>query len=172
MRITLRDRLQGLMERLPEFDSQAVLYAYIAGLITGWLWYAVAGSVWKASVTGAAAGLNSPRRYIFSAIAQIAMTIMLAMVIQRLGVTGTLAGLQTAVMLWFGFVMTTILVNYANLGQRLILTLVDGAHWLLVLAVMGAVIGALATPQPIASAPATPAATAPANPVTTTTTTP
>ena len=166
---TLQNKLLELAGRLPPFDSQAVLYAFVAGLVTGWLWYAVAGSVWKASMSEKA-GVHSPRRYIFSAIAQIILTIMLAMVIKRLGESTTLGGLQTALMLWFGFVMTTTLVNYANIGQKLIVSIVDGIHWLLVLSVMGLVIGTFAAlnpqPQAAGAAPAVPAAT-----TTTTTTT-
>ncbi len=160
----LQSKLLMLFGRIPEFDSQAVLYAFVAGLITGWIWYAVAGTVWKASISQTA-GFHSPRRYIFSAIAQIIMTIMLAITIRRLGETTTVGGFQTALMLWFGFVMTTTLVNYANIGQRLILSIVDGIHWLLVLAVMGIVIGTLSTGNltPGAANPAPAATTAPAN---------
>ena len=61
---------------------------------------------------------------------------------QRLGYTRRSAAC-TRLALWFGFVMTTILVNYANLGKRLGLTLIDGIHWLLVLTVMGGIIGGL-----------------------------
>ncbi len=154
----LQSKLLMLFGRIPEFDSQAVLYAFVAGLITGWIWYAFAGKVWKASISGTA-GFHSPRRYIFSAIAQIIMTIMLAITMKRLGESTTVGGLQTALMIWFGFVMTTTLVNYANIGQKLILSIVDGIHWLLVLAVMGIVIGTLATanvaPDASGSAPAT-----------------
>jgi hypothetical protein len=151
----LEDKLLMLVGRLPAFDSQAVLYAFIAGLITGWAWYAVAGSVWKASIS-ATQGFHSPRRYIFSAIAQIIMTIMLAIMVAKLGETTMAGGLRTAIMLWFGFVMTTTLVNYANIGQKLIVSIVDGIHWLLVLAVMGIVIGTFSAAQPEAagSAPA------------------
>lgn len=152
----VKNRILGIIERLPDFDSDAVLYAFIAGLITGWAWYAIAGQVWKASVASAT-GINSPRRYIFSAIAQIIMTIMLAITIRRLGETTIGGALETAFVIWLGFVMTTILVNYSNLGAKLTLTLIDGVHWLLVLLVMATVIGA------VSDAPAPPAdTTAPA----------
>ena len=141
---------------MPDFDSNAVLYAFIAGLITGWVWYAIAGQVWKSAVA-TAGGINSPRRYIFSAIAQIIMTIMLAITINRLGETTIAGAIETAFVIWLGFVMTTILVNYSNLGARLTLTLIDGIHWLLVLLVMATVIGAVSdvpVRAPDATAPA------------------
>lgn len=147
----LSNRINGFIERLPDFDSNAVLYAFIAGLITGWVWYAIAGQVWKSAVASAG-GINSPRRYIFSAIAQIIMTIMLAITIKRLGETTIAGAIETGFAVWFGFVMTTILVNYANLGARLTLTVIDGVHWLLVFLVMSAVIGAVSeSPAPTAT---------------------
>lgn len=149
----LSNRINGFIERLPEFDSNAVLYAFIAGLITGWVWYAIAGQVWKSAVASAG-GINSPRRYIFSAIAQIIMTIMLAITIRRLGETTIGGAIETGFAVWFGFVMTTILVNYANLGARLTLTVIDGVHWLLVFLVMSAVIGAVSESPAPAAAPA------------------
>ena len=47
-------------------------------------------------------------------------------------------GLISAAFAWFGFVITTQSVNYA-FGA---LTVIDGGHWLGVLLIMGAVIGA------------------------------
>ena len=67
--------------------------------------------------------------------------IMLAMVIKRLGESTTLGGLQTALMLWFGFVMTSMTVNHAFQGAKRSLTLIDGGHWLGVLLIQGAILG-------------------------------
>lgn len=154
----IANRINGLIEKLPDFDSNAVLYAFVAGLITGWLWYAFAGQMWKASVASAG-GINSPRRYIFSAIAQIIMTIMLAITIRRLNENTIGGAIETGFMVWLGFIMTTILVNYANLGARLTLTVIDGAHWLLVFLVMSAVIGAVSKVPATAPATSAPSAT-------------
>jgi hypothetical protein len=51
---------------------------------------------------------------------------------------GVIAGL----IVWVGFVITTMGVNHAFSGASPKLTLIDGGHWLAVLVVMGAVIGA------------------------------
>lgn len=152
----LKDKLLQLAGQFDNLDSTAILIAFIAGLVTGWIWYAFAGRVWKTSVSPAS-GVHSPRRYIFSAIAQIIMTVFLLMVVKRLGEASTAGGISTAFTIWLGFVMPAVLVNYANLGQRLTLTFIDGIHWLLVLVVMGAIIGTLITAQP--AAPVAPAAT-------------
>jgi Protein of unknown function (DUF1761) len=49
--------------------------------------------------------------------------------------------LVAALVAWFGFVVTTMTVNYAYHGARPKLTLIDGAHWLGVLLIQGAVLG-------------------------------
>ena len=46
--------------------------------------------------------------------------------------------------IWFGFVVTTMTVNYAYHGARPKLTLIDGAHWLGVLLIQGMILGLLA----------------------------
>ncbi len=59
----------------------------------------------------------------------------------KAGMVSPLNGVITGLFLWFGFVATTIAVNNAFQGARRALTLIDGAHWLGVLAIQGLVIG-------------------------------
>jgi hypothetical protein len=47
---------------------------------------------------------------------------------------------------WLGFVATTMLVYHSFSGTRPALTAIDGGHWLAVLLVQGAVIGAFGAP--------------------------
>ena len=44
---------------------------------------------------------------------------------------------------WLGFVLTTIVVNNAYTFRRPLLTTIDSLHWLGVLAIMGAILGAM-----------------------------
>jgi Protein of unknown function (DUF1761) len=160
-------------EWVSHINSTAVLAALIGGWVVGWIWYALVGNIWKESVSTGKVGEYTPRRQIFGGIAQVLMTIMLGSFMQRLNYDGWGGGIHTAWLLWIGFVMPTILVNYANLGKRLGLTLIDGIHWLLVLITMGIIIGGLndlgigaakpvkpaAASQPAATPPAAPAKT-------------
>jgi len=130
-----------LANYVSHINSAAILAALIAGWIVGWIYYGLVGSVWKDSVGTGKVGEFTPRRQIFGGIAQVIMTVMLGSFMQRLGYLGPYGGIHTAWLLWLGFVMTTILVNYANLGKRLGLALIDSVHWLLVLTVMGLIIG-------------------------------
>lgn len=135
--------IHNITAMIPAFNAMAVLLALVAGWITGWLWYLLADRAWKAATKNMESESPVPRAQIRAAIAQVIMTIMLAIVIDKFGGTTLLNGLSIAFMMWFGFVMTTIMVNHSHLGAKLSLTFIDGIHWLLVLSVMGAIIGAL-----------------------------
>jgi hypothetical protein len=52
-------------------------------------------------------------------------------------------GVISAAFLWFGFVLTSTVVNSAFAGRAWGLTALDVAHWLVVLLAMGAVIGGI-----------------------------
>lgn len=135
--------ITGILERLPHFDSQAVLFALIAGWVTGWLWYLVADGAYRAATKSMPGETRAPRTQIRAAIAQVVMTVMLAMIIDKFGAGTIEEGIYIAIMMWLGFVMTTMMVNHSHVGAPLSLTIIDGIHWLLVLVVMGAIIGAL-----------------------------
>jgi hypothetical protein len=69
------------------------------------------------------------------------MAWMLAGVLLHLGQGGLPMslknGLISAAFIWVGFVITTMVVNYAFHGARHALTLIDGGHWLGVLLLQG-----------------------------------
>ena len=52
-------------------------------------------------------------------------------------------GVISGVFLWFGFVLTTMMVNNAFSGRKYTLTAIDAGHWLAVLLVMGAIVGGM-----------------------------
>jgi len=52
-------------------------------------------------------------------------------------------GIISAAFVWFGFVLTTMTVNYSFSGRDRRLLLIDLGNWLIVLLVIGAVIGAI-----------------------------
>jgi len=51
-------------------------------------------------------------------------------------------GVIAAAFIWFGFVITTLAVNNIFGMRKHVLILIDGAHWLGALLLMGAIIGA------------------------------
>ncbi|MEA2805916.1 MAG: hypothetical protein QOJ17_57, partial [Rhodospirillaceae bacterium] len=52
-------------------------------------------------------------------------------------------GVISALFMWLGFVITTLAVNYSFSQRRPMLTIIDGIHWLGVLVIQGAIIGAM-----------------------------
>jgi len=46
---------------------------------------------------------------------------------------------------WVGFVLTTMLVNNSFAGRKTMLLVIDGGHWALALALIGAIIGGFGT---------------------------
>lgn len=80
--------------------------------------------------------------FVISIVANLVMAWVLAGVIGHMGAITVRSGLISGAFVWFGFVVTTMSVNYAFGGRKPMLTVIDGAHWLGVLLVMGAVIGA------------------------------
>ena len=94
-----------------------------------------------------AAKVGDPRAFlpfVFALAANLVMAWILAGVIGHLG-PGQVTirnGIISAAFAWVGFVATTMAVNYAFGGRTAKLYAIDVGHWLLVLLVMGAIIGA------------------------------
>ena len=51
------------------------------------------------------------------------------------------AGMISGAIIWFGFVLTTMTVNNAFTGRKPMLTVIDSAHWLGGLLIIGAIVG-------------------------------
>ncbi|HVY00431.1 MAG TPA: DUF1761 domain-containing protein [Pseudorhodoplanes sp.] len=132
----------------------AIFIAAVAGWITGAAWYNIFGNIWLTALGRSREDLNARRGtpafylpFVLALAACGVMAWMLAGVIGHLG-PGQVTlrnGLISAAFLWFGFVLTTMTVNNAFGGRKWALTVIDGGHWLVVLLVMGAIIGALGT---------------------------
>ena len=127
----------------------AVIIAAIVSFVFGGIWYNALSKQWMAAV--GIAPDRAPRDrgglglYVLTFAAQLIMAWMLAGVLvhlERGGIPLTARnGAIAAAFLWFGFVITTMVVNYAFHGAKHALTLIDGVHWLCVLLLQGLVIG-------------------------------
>jgi uncharacterized protein DUF1761 len=129
----------------------AVLVAAVVAWLAGAVWYTAFSRTWAA-----AHGLTSPESlhakrhqsaaylpFVVAFLAELAMAWTLAGILFHIGSFTVRRGVIAGALCWFGFVLTTMAVNniFARRDRRLIL--VDGGHWLLVLLLMGAVLGAL-----------------------------
>jgi uncharacterized protein DUF1761 len=134
---------------MPIINYLAVLVAAIAGWLVGAIWYGVLGRPWMAALGWTAADMTSPdgrRRVpvgpmIVAFIAQLIMALMLAGIIGHMGEPNPTIGVVSGVLVWIGFVITTIAVNNAFQKRKAMLTIIDGGHWLAVLVVQGIIIG-------------------------------
>lgn len=121
----------------------AVVIAALAGFGAGAAWYMILGRFWFAALGKKKEDMDTTATpFLIAIVANLVMAIMLAGVIGHLGEVDIKTGVISGALIWLGFVITTLGVNHAFEGAKASLTLIDGGHWLAVLLVMGAVIGA------------------------------
>jgi hypothetical protein len=80
---------------------------------------------------------------VLSFIAALIMAFLLSGLMLHIGAATVRSGVISGALVWVGFVITTISVNNAFQRRKVMLTVIDGGHWLLALVIQGAVLGAL-----------------------------
>jgi uncharacterized protein DUF1761 len=135
---------------LANLNYWPILIAAIASFAFGAVWYTALSRQWMAArgLTEAEVKARtgpSPVPFIISFVALLVMGTMLSGILAHLARGGTAlsvrSGLISGLLLWLGFVITTMAVNHAFQGERRALTLIDGGHWLGVLLIQGAILG-------------------------------
>jgi hypothetical protein len=128
----------------------AVLIAAVAAWLAGAGWYMALGRIWIAALGWTAETMQATKGkpgaylpFIYCFVAELVMAWMLAGILGHVGALTLKNGIISGALCWLGFVATTLLVNYSFERRGWRLTLIDGGHWLLVLVVMGAVLGAM-----------------------------
>jgi Protein of unknown function (DUF1761) len=129
----------------------AIVIAAVAGFAFGAVYYMSLSKQWLAAIGKTKEELAGPTGkpasapFIVSIVALLVMAFVLAGEIGHLGPGQVTVGrgIVSAFFLWAGFVATTIAVNYAFGGRRPMLSVIDGIHWLGVLVIQGAIIGAM-----------------------------
>lgn len=128
----------------------AVVVAAVIAWLAGAGWYMALGKPWIAALGITSEEMAEARKrpganlpFLYSLIAELLMAWVLAGVIGHLGKPTVRLAVISAAFCWAGFVITTLVTNYTfgMRGWRLIA--IDGGHWLLVLLIMGAVLGAM-----------------------------
>ena len=121
----------------------AVLIAAVAAFAWGAAYYMTLSKQWLAAV-GRVEPNKSPTPFIVSFVALLVMGWVLAGTLGHLGAGQVTVknGVISGLFLWLGFVVTTVFVNNAYPGRKYILSVIDSIHWLGVLVIQGAVIGA------------------------------
>jgi hypothetical protein len=134
----------------------AILIAAVAAWLAGAAWYGVLGKPWVAAQGKSMEAFRAEQEalrgsrlahapFVIAFLAELVMAWILAGVLGHLG-PGQVTlrnGVISAAFLWLGLVATTMAVNYAFGGRKPMLYAIDGGHWLLVLVLQGAIIGAM-----------------------------
>jgi hypothetical protein len=132
-------------------NSLAVAIAALAGFGFGAVYYMTLASPWMEAsgwspdeqAARRKGGLNTSKTpFLIAVVANLIMAWVLAGLIAHMGPATIRSGMISAAFCWFGFVITTLAVNYSFGQRKPMLTVIDGGHWLGVLLIMGAVIGA------------------------------
>ena len=130
----------------------AVAIAAVVAWLASAAWYMSLGKTYMAALgktpEQVAADRNKPGAFlpfIYAFVANVVIAWMLAGVLGHLG-SGQVTlknGVIAGAFVWFGFILTTMAVNFSFSGRDKRLLLIDLGNWLIVLVVMGAVIGGI-----------------------------
>ena len=134
---------------MPPINFVAVLAAAVAGWLVGAVWYGVLGKQWMAALGWTEADCTGPdgKRHmpagpmVLAFVAQLIIALMLAGLMGHMGSANPQTGIVSGILVWLGFVVTTNAVGNAFQKRKIMLTVIDSGHWLVVLIVVGAVIG-------------------------------
>lgn len=126
----------------------AILAAAVAGWLFGAAWYTVLGRVWQTALGGDPDACKNQKKMplapmLVSFLAVLVMAVVLYQLLINLGVMGVQAGAVAGLTIGIGFVATSVLVNNLFQGKKLMVTVIDAAHWVLVLVIEGVVISLL-----------------------------
>jgi hypothetical protein len=126
----------------------AVVVSAVVGMVIGMAWYSplLFGNVWmklsgmtkKQLDESKKKGMAVPAAVGF--LAALVMSYILAHFVDYTGATTALMGIQTGVWLWLGFIATVLLNSVLWEGKPVKLYFLNIAHYLAVLAAMGAIL--------------------------------
>ncbi|MBS0527520.1 MAG: DUF1761 domain-containing protein [Proteobacteria bacterium] len=125
----------------------AILLAALAAFGWGAIYYMTLSKQWLAAVGLSKEQMQSRSAapFVISFVALIVMSWVLAGTVGHLG-PGQVTpknGIISGLFLWLGFIATTVFVNNAYPGRKYSLSVIDSIHWLGVVVIEGAVIGAM-----------------------------
>ena len=128
----------------------AIVIAAVVAWLAGAAWYMAFGKSWIAALGISPEEMDAAKHrpgaflpFIYAFIAELVMAWILAGLLAHLGPLTLRSGIISAAFCWLGFVITTILVNNSFAQRDVRLLWIDGGHWLVVLLLMGAIIGAM-----------------------------
>ena len=130
----------------------AIVIAAVVAWLAGAAWYMSLGRFWMSAMGWTPEQIaeckNRPHSYlpfIYAFVGAVIMAWVLAGLLGHLGRVTIRGGVVSGLFCWLGFVFAPMLVNYSFAMRKPMLLVIDSGYWLLVLALMGAIIGAIGT---------------------------
>lgn len=123
-----------------------VILATVASVIIGATWYspAIFGSFWARSLGYDESSLTpSPLNYGGAVLVAFVMSLILAVFIKQLPVTGIIDGAKVGFMAWLGFVAPVLFSGVIWAGKPILVYLIDVGCNLVILVAAGAILGFL-----------------------------
>src|SRR5882757_6541062 len=130
----------------------AIFIAAIVAWLGGAVYYTTLGTRWVAAQGKTVEQFHAEQAakkgtlaawlpFALAFLADLAIAWVLAGMVGHLGTVTIRSAVISALFVWAGFIVTTMLVNNSFAGRRYTLTLIDAGHWLLTMVLMGVVIG-------------------------------
>lgn len=125
----------------------AVVVAAVLSFFFGAAYYGALSKPWMKAARiqpkpgGGGGAMPPPALLVNSIVCELIMAFVLAAVLASTGTAGVGPAIAVAVVLWLGFIATTVAVNQRYQGYGWDLTVIDAGHWLGVALIMAVVIG-------------------------------
>jgi len=123
-----------------------ILAATAASYVAGSLWYLALGKRWQEAVqlySVTAPYRPRPAELAMALLGQLVMAAALAILMGHIKAASVVSGCSVAAAVWLGFIFPTLATNLVFQRRNLALLWMDGGHWLLILLIQGAALGAL-----------------------------
>lgn len=130
----------------------AVVVAAVAAWLVSAAWYMSLCKIWTAALGKTPEQMEADRNrpgaflpFIYALVANLIIAWTIAGVLGHLGAGEVTLrnGVISAAFCWFGFVLTTMVVNYSFSGRDKRLLLIDAGNWLITFIVIGAMVGGI-----------------------------
>jgi hypothetical protein len=129
----------------------SIVLAAVAAWLFGGIYYSATSRFWLAAQgktmeqcqaeQAAKSGVAKVAPFIVVFVAEIIIAWALYGVLVHMNAFTLRGGVISAVLCWFGFVVTTLTSNYAFHGRRPMLSVIDSIAWLGAFVIIGAIVG-------------------------------
>jgi len=129
----------------------SILVAAVAAWLFGGVYYTLLSKPWLAAQgktleqckaeQASKTGLAKAAPFILVFVGEIIIAWALYGILAHMSAFTLRGGIISALLVWFGFVVTTMTANNAFGGRKPMLTVIDGAGWLGAFVIIGAIVG-------------------------------